>query len=173
MIVECPSCHTRYKVDDSKVLGKKIIKFRCKKCGHVFQQTNPLHTNLDEEETAQVSRKELIGDGSSNLPEDKDYFLFILKGAREGYKYKIDKAYTVIGRGSAADLIIPDLEVSRKHCAIEISDDKALLRDLNSTNGTYINNEKISVVEIKDQTEFKIGQTLILFMESPKKRFEF
>ncbi len=168
MIVECPSCHTKYKVDDNKIIGKKVIKFKCKKCNHVFQQNNPLYSNLTDEETAQITRKELLESESSKLPDDRDFFLFVLQGAREGYKYKIEKPYTVIGRGSAADLIIPDLEVSRKHCAIEITEDGVILRDLNSTNGTYIQNEKISVVEIKDQTEFKIGQTVILYMESQK-----
>ena len=93
--------------------------------------------------------------------------LAIIKGARAGYIYHLDKPYVLIGRGKV-DLIIPDKEISRKHVAVEVRNDKVFLRDLGSTNGTLVNNAKVSITEITDQVEFKIGQTTLMLITTPK-----
>jgi pSer/pThr/pTyr-binding forkhead associated (FHA) protein len=87
----------------------------------------------------------------------------VIKGARAGFIYHLNKPYILIGRGKV-DLIIPDKEISRKHLAIEVRNEKIFLRDLGSTNGTFINDDKVSITEITDQTEFKIGQTTLMLI---------
>jgi pSer/pThr/pTyr-binding forkhead associated (FHA) protein len=48
-----------------------------------------------------------------------------------------------IGRTPPADIVIPDKSMSREHCIIGLANDELLVTDLNSTNGTYIDGERI------------------------------
>lgn len=53
-----------------------------------------------------------------------------------------------IGRTRPADIVVPDPSVSREHCVVELAADKLRVLDLNSTNGTYIDNKRIGRAEI-------------------------
>ena len=48
-----------------------------------------------------------------------------------------------IGRTAPADIIVTGSAVSRAHCLVELAGDKLRVTDLNSTNGTYIDNKRI------------------------------
>lgn len=50
---------------------------------------------------------------------------------------------TVIGRAADCQLKIASTQVSRKHCRLTVTDKEVLVEDLNSANGTYVNQEKI------------------------------
>ena len=60
--------------------------------------------------------------------------------------FQSDKAEITIGRNIKNDLQIDNLAVSNFHARINRSQDKYFIEDLNSTNGTYINEEKIDQV---------------------------
>jgi hypothetical protein len=64
--------------------------------------------------------------------------------------------------------IINDKEISRWHCALEIKDDVIRLRDLESTNGTFFEDERVRVAELKHLSEFRIGTSVILLSVTPK-----
>ncbi len=51
---------------------------------------------------------------------------------------------TVIGRGENCDLRVPLLSVSRRHCEVSIVDDAVKVKDLASSNGTYVNNGRVN-----------------------------
>jgi hypothetical protein len=53
-----------------------------------------------------------------------------------------------IGRTRPADIIVAEPSVSREHCVVELAADKLRVMDLNSTNGTYIDNKRIGRAEI-------------------------
>ena len=167
MIVECPNCLVKYNVPDEKIKGRK--KLKCSKCKTIFSinKAQKEESSESKKDTAKITTKNITdslwSDENLKLPDDKKISIAIIKGARAGFVYKVLKPYVSLGRGKV-DLIIPDKEVSRKHCALEIRDDKIILRDLGSTNGTFIKNKKISIAEIENQTEFKIGQTTLLLI---------
>ena len=170
MIIECPNCNAKYNVPDNKVQGRKRMK--CSKCNSVFPLTYMQdEESASEKDTAKII-KQSVGDSlwtdeNLRLPNEQKISLAVIKGARAGYIYHLEKPYILIGRGKV-DLIIPDKEISRKHVAIEVRNDKIFLRDLGSTNGTIINNNKVSIIEVMDQTEFKIGQTTLMVITTPK-----
>ncbi|MCP4148686.1 MAG: FHA domain-containing protein [bacterium] len=170
MVIECPNCNSKYNVPDSKLQGRKRMK--CSRCNAVFSVSKPVdEESASEKDTAKIVRQN-IGDSlwtdeNLKLPGDMKISLAVIKGARAGYIYHLDKPYVLIGRGKV-DLIIPDKEISRKHVAIEVRNDKIFLRDLGSTNGTQINSQKVSIIEVHDQTEFKVGQTTLMVITTPK-----
>lgn len=56
----------------------------------------------------------------------------------------IDPAGMKIGRSAPADVVVPHKSVSREHCLIGLANDELLVTDLNSTNGTFIDDVRIS-----------------------------
>lgn len=70
------------------------------------------------------------------------------------------QASTSFGRKDV-DVRLNDLDVSRKHAAVEIvGGKKAFVRDLASTNGTYVNGKKVSYQELNTGDLIQIGQTI-------------
>ena len=79
-----------------------------------------------------------------------------------------DKALT-FGRGDNADVLIKDDRMSRQHFEVASRDGKFFVRDLNSTNGTYVNNEPITERELNANDKIRGGQTVLVFeLEKPK-----
>ncbi|MDP1876022.1 MAG: DUF3662 and FHA domain-containing protein [Actinomycetota bacterium] len=79
-----------------------------------------------------------------------------------GIAYPLVRAITRLGRGSDTDIRIEDPGASRNHCEIVIGQ-PALLRDLGSTNGTFVNGGRITQVDLADGTAITIGTTQLVF----------
>jgi pSer/pThr/pTyr-binding forkhead associated (FHA) protein len=67
----------------------------------------------------------------------------------------------VIGRSSDLDMVLVEDMVSRKHAKIITDDRTVSIQDLGSTNGTFVNGEKIRKVELKDGDRILIGTSII------------
>ena len=79
-----------------------------------------------------------------------------------GQAYPLVRAITLLGRGTDADIRVEDPGVSRKHCEIVVGI-PALVRDLRSTNGTFVDGEKIDEVALEDGSVVKIGGTSLVY----------
>jgi predicted Zn finger-like uncharacterized protein len=101
--------------------------------------------------------------GVVELPKDRRYSLAVLQGPATGHIFPITKVRTTIGR-AGADINIDDPEASRTHAAVEILGDHAMLRDLGSTNGTFVDVEKIESHVLNNQMEFRIGSHVLMFI---------
>ena len=77
-------------------------------------------------------------------------------------KIKLRRDTTIIGR-EKGDIIINDPEVSSSHCQIQQIDNDYHLFDMNSTNGTYVNNNRIVKAMLKDNDIIKIGSSILQF----------
>lgn len=90
--------------------------------------------------------------------------LDVTSGSEAGRRREYRAGRVVIGRGDDVDLPLDDAGVSRKHAAIEAwSREQVFLRDLASTNGTYVNGNKVSYVRIKNGDVIEIGSTSMTF----------
>lgn len=58
--------------------------------------------------------------------------------------FVIDSSGVTMGRIAPADIVLPHKSVSREHCMIGLANDELLVTDLNSTNGTFIDDERVS-----------------------------
>ncbi len=81
----------------------------------------------------------------------------------EGRRHALVKARTVIGRGSDADITISDAGTSRKHVEILWDGERAMVRDMNSTNGTTLNGRKVVEAALPPDSTVTIGRTDIVF----------
>jgi hypothetical protein len=79
---------------------------------------------------------------------DKVHCLQRLDGELPETRYVVTPAGLKIGRTAPADVIVPGSAVSRAHCLVEMAADKVRVTDLNSTNGTYVDNKRIERSEI-------------------------
>ncbi|MFT4260075.1 FhaA domain-containing protein [Microbacterium sp.] len=84
-----------------------------------------------------------------------------------GRRHPIAKARTIIGRGSDADITIADAGSSRKHVEILWDGERAMLRDLGSTNGTKVAGRKVSEAPLPSGTTITIGRTDLVFTIVP------
>lgn len=80
---------------------------------------------------------------------------FSRKGARKDFA--VESASMLIGRKSDADLRIPLEEVSREHCRLSVNGKKVVLHDLDSSNGTFVNDQRIVQAALKAGDRIKIG----------------
>ena len=79
------------------------------------------------------------------------HFLQRLDGQDEVTRFAITPAGLRIGRTSPSDIIVAGAGVSRAHCLVELSGDKVRVTDLNSTNGTFIDNNRIESSAMLDE----------------------
>ncbi len=113
--------------------------------------------------SATVTGANLHKMGAIELPKDKRFSLAVIQGAATGQIYQITKTRTTLGR-SGADVNLDDPEASRQHAALEILGETAILRDLGSTNGTFLDLERIDQQVLTNQMEFRIGSHVLMFI---------
>ncbi len=103
-----------------------------------------------------------------NLEKNKSISLFEIKPTAEASRIQsgvFPKGRILLGRSESCDLLANHDSVSAVHAVIEIFDDKAVIYDMNSTNGTYVNGEKIVVKEIKIGDKFRLADVEFVFMK--------
>ena len=86
----------------------------------------------------------------------------------DGQRHTLTKARTVIGRGSDADITLADAGTSRKHVEILWDGERAMVRDLGSTNGTQLNGRKVAEAPLPPDSTVTIGRTNIVFRVVPQ-----
>ena len=99
------------------------------------------------------------------LPNDQRLSLACISGPDSGRIFEIEKPRVVIGRANA-DIVVADIQCSRQHAAIEVMDEHVFVVDLNSTNGTYVNDQRVSRSELDNRMEFEIGTTTLMLIRS-------
>jgi hypothetical protein len=67
----------------------------------------------------------------------------------------------VVGRSSELDMVLVEDMVSRRHARIECSDEQIIIEDLGSTNGTFVNGEKIKRAMLKEGDRVLIGTSIL------------
>lgn len=92
-------------------------------------------------------------------------FLTVRVKGTEGYtRFDLGKDRTVIGRASACDLAVPTTNISREHCLLVKREDGWWVEDLNSSNGTYVNKEKLaSPRKLGEKDIIKAGAARLTF----------
>lgn len=90
--------------------------------------------------------------------------LVVISGAELGKKYALAQSSTLIGRSPKTDIQLDEDAVSRNHAMIVNEGPRIMVRDLGSTNGTYVNDVPIKELELRDADQLKIGRTIFKFL---------
>ncbi len=90
--------------------------------------------------------------------------LVVINGADLGKKYNLTQNATIIGRSSKVDIVIDEESISRNHAVIETEGDGIIVRDLGSTNGTYVNDQTITSHRLREGDLVKVGRTIFKFI---------
>jgi pSer/pThr/pTyr-binding forkhead associated (FHA) protein len=84
--------------------------------------------------------------------------LVVLSAGMTGRTHELKADKTTIGRVEDNTFQIAEASVSSHHCEVLLRGSDVVIRDLNSTNGTYINGEKVSESVIKPNQILRLGQ---------------
>jgi diguanylate cyclase (GGDEF)-like protein len=90
--------------------------------------------------------------------------LVVIAGAQLGEIFPIDREL-LIGRDKTAGLrLTDDKGASRRHCKVRVAGDTVVLVDLDSSNGTYVDGEKVGAGErpLTEGAKIRVGQTTVL-----------
>jgi predicted component of type VI protein secretion system len=95
-------------------------------------------------------------------------FQFVMhSGPNTGKIYPLDAPEIVIGRDASNIIAINDAEISRKHAKLTLQNSTYLLQDLGSTNGTFINGQRITTPqELKPGDSVTLGENIVLIYET-------
>ncbi|HEX4379485.1 MAG TPA: FHA domain-containing protein [Candidatus Acidoferrum sp.] len=109
----------------------------------------------------------ILQDPTAVLPQTKNVVLTVIAGPGSGSSHTLKKPRVVIGR-DGSDIALQDPEISRHHCVVEVRDDYVNLRDLDSTNGTFFDKERVRAAMLGQGAEFRIGETTLRLSFEPK-----
>lgn len=92
----------------------------------------------------------------------KSFALKFISGKYQGGEFplKSDKQI-VIGRSSELDMVLVEDMVSRKHAKIQVASGAITIEDLGSTNGTFVNGEKVKQARLKEGDRILIGTSIL------------
>jgi diguanylate cyclase (GGDEF)-like protein len=116
----------------------------------------------------------VILDGNLNIDEKQEEMkaatpedggsLILIQGDPQGQRYIIDSPKMVIGRDEQADVVIKEGGVSRKHAQILHTPKSLVVQDLDSTNGTFVNEKRITQTLLKKDDMIRVGKALLKYL---------
>ena len=88
-----------------------------------------------------------------------------LDGEQKGEDYRIRDGQNILGSGADADIVIRDGTVSSRHASLRHKDQKFILTDLDSTNGTFLNDSAVPIAreDLRDNDVVRVGAISLKF----------
>ena len=177
MQTACIHCGTEHLLKDGQFGGHAKVQFKCSKCGKTTiveikrrADSTVVMSPLPSFARADASSSYLQlppADPGLRLPEKAIVVLSVLSGPSKGESHTLAKPRVVLGR-KGADIPLNDPEISRNHCLLEVRETYINLKDMDSTNGTFFDKERVRAAMLQDGTEFRIGGSVIRVNFQPK-----
>jgi hypothetical protein len=82
-----------------------------------------------------------------------------------GTKHVLEQGSNVLGRGTEADIRLPDTGVSRKHADVQLAGTVVTVEDLGSTNGTLVNGRRVGRQDLADGDVIRIGHSVLVYRQ--------
>jgi two-component system, NtrC family, sensor kinase len=89
--------------------------------------------------------------------------LFVIRGKDAGRHFTLDGERIVLGRDPNCDIPVVDHEVSRQHAAIVFEEGQAVLQDLGSSNGTFVNGKRVDRHLLQTSDRLQLGRSLLVY----------
>ncbi len=124
-----------------------------------FQESDPA-TVVAPEPTGQTLTKDMDRKRVTEpLPAPKPAPYYLLEEGRPAKKLEIHKGTATIGRHESCDIVLADVQVSRRHCILQVTAKGLRFRDLNSSNGISVNGERVKEGFLKVGDKLKVGNS--------------
>ncbi|MEO6248180.1 MAG: TIR domain-containing protein [Sphingomicrobium sp.] len=115
----------------------------------------------DDDDESEATQFYTNSNGYEN-PEDELHCLEMMVDGRLEKRFVVGKLGLKIGRSAPAEVVIADARVSRTHCLVEQVDDKLRVTDLGSTNGSFVDSQRISAPTVLDVGSIlRVGNALM------------
>ena len=89
--------------------------------------------------------------------------LFVIQGRDQGTRYDLPENVYHLGRESTNSIQLHDTEVSRRHAELRRETNAFVVVDLGSSNGTYVNSERVERRELASGDRVQLGRTLMIY----------
>ena len=88
-----------------------------------------------------------------------------MSGEQKGEDFRVRDGQNTLGSAPDCEIILNDVTVSAHHASIRHKDEKFVLTDLDSTNGTFVNEgaEPVSRVDLRDNDTVRVGEVVLKF----------
>jgi len=169
----CPACQTKMEATtDPRGGGRK--HYSCPRCegeyvvparslpeGEKIDAAEPAPAPGPGETTIPGFTVAGIPGGEWQIPEELRFSLKVLEGTESGKVFEVTRSRITVGR-EEGEILLGDPLVSRKHAAFEIyGSQHIVVKDLASTNGTYLNGRLIAYSKVNNGDKIRMGSTLI------------
>jgi len=104
------------------------------------------------------SREIRYAEAAAGIPGFEGFALFVTSGPRQGAHWMLEEGIWEAGRNTEALLFLDDVTVSRHHAEFRVTEGRLEVRDLGSTNGTYVNGERVESTVLHAADEVIIGR---------------
>ncbi|MDX1468233.1 MAG: FHA domain-containing protein [Acidimicrobiia bacterium] len=86
------------------------------------------------------------------------YAIVVERGPKTGMTYLLHPGTTTVGRHPESDIFLNDVTVSRHHCRFIVTEDSLAIEDSGSTNGTYVNDQRVDRADLRAADEIIVGR---------------
>jgi pSer/pThr/pTyr-binding forkhead associated (FHA) protein len=100
----------------------------------------------------------LSPDEAAHVEGLSGFAIVVEKGPRKGMSFLLKEGNTTVGRHPESDIFLNDVTVSRHHCRFVTSGDELTVEDSGSTNGTYVNDERVDTASLEAGDEVLVGR---------------
>jgi hypothetical protein len=158
--VKCSQCGHAFEVGEDTFGRQERVDVPCPACKKVISIANPKLITMSVDRTRKKVPQvvsQISPEGRLLLiPQHMELSLKVLEGEEKGTVYPVNKPRFLIGRTNG-DVNLNDSLISRVHCALEISADGILLKDLESTNRTFVDEKAIETAALTNGSTFRVG----------------
>jgi hypothetical protein len=95
---------------------------------------------------------------AAHLPGVHGWALVVERGPSAGMTFVLPSGLTTVGRHPESDIFLDDVTVSRQHCRLLLDNNELTVEDSGSTNGTYVNEERVDRASVAPGDVILIGR---------------
>jgi diguanylate cyclase (GGDEF)-like protein len=131
----------------------------------ILKQANPAASRDTHHEQAQTpTHIALPAPPAQGLKREACLVQIYPTGPGMGSRYDLKDSTLIVGRANDCNICIEDLSISRQHVRIQAGMDGHYVIDLQSTNGTFVNDKPVSMCKLKDGDYLRVGIVIFRYL---------
>ena len=115
----------------------------------------------------------VASEGSAETGEERIHQLLVIEGADQGRMIELNTPSVTVGRTAPSEIVLRDVEISRRHCNIYQETGALYITDLNSTNGTFVDGQRVvAPVKLTDGCVVRVGRHQMKYERRTRREIE-